>query len=199
MKVAGTKPFAHSTDHINFIYGCSKVSPGCKNCYIARFKEIGERQGLSDPFSGEVAFLNKKRAIEKIDRQPHNALLFVNALGDTFHDSIPDEARDLWIYDIIQKRPQYQFFLLTKRTENMVKYFESRKELGIPNNVWVGTSLESRVVLNRLDLIKRIPAKIRYIGFEPLLEDIGDVDLRGIAHVGVGGETEPDGKYRPFK
>ena len=75
-------------------------------------------------------------------------------------------------------------------------YYKNRK---VPENVWIGVTVESRRYVPRIDLLKKINAKIRWVSLEPLLEDIGQVDLRGIQWAAVGGETEPNGKYRVFK
>src|SRR5436309_5570170 len=96
----------------------------------------------------------------------------------------------------MEERPQYQFMLCTKRTGQMEVYFRTHK---VPPNVWVGTTIEDKERLKlRLPLLKAIDAKVRWISFEPLLEDLGEVDLSGIGFVCLGGETDPRGRFRAF-
>ncbi len=184
---------------LNFMWGCRKVSPGCDHCYIGRdfyvrnFSHMFKSPTRLDPFEGKAFYFNEQNQLSKLDKQPDNAVIFVNGLSDTFGEFVPVETVEHW-HDIMEARPWYQFLLSTKRTGAMSVYYRTHK---VPKNVWVGTTMEDRKTVElRLPLLKSIDAKIRWISFEPLLEDVGDVDLRGIQWIAVGGET---GKgYRPF-
>jgi protein gp37 len=134
--------------------------------------------------------------------------IFVNSMSDLFHEALPDEAIDL-VFAIMALCPQHQFIVLTKRAERMVRWFKEltseRMVDGIwaaPTvrgysggwplpNVWLGVSVENRKALHRVDLLRKTPAALRFISAEPLLEDLGDVDLTGIGWVICGGETGP--------
>jgi protein gp37 len=191
-----------SNANLNFMYGCRRVSPGCDHCYIERywndryfFKGKMIEEGVNTPFDGKPIFFNEKERLKMVDSLPHNSIVFVNGLSDTFGEFITDEQRDRWVR-YLAERPQYQFQLCTKRTGRMELYFRTRK---VPPNVWVGTTIEDKERLFRLDLLREIDARIRWISFEPLLEDLGDVDLDGIQYAACGGETDLQRNYREFR
>jgi protein gp37 len=192
-------PFASqwATGTLNFIYGCQKISPGCDNCYIDRppWNLHLSSMKIETPFDGKVHYFNYENQLRKLDHFPNNSIIWTNGLGDTFAEFIPDSRRERW-HDVFESRPQYQFVICTKRPGKMMSYYKNRK---VPKNVWIGVTVESRRFVPRIDLLRRIDAKIRWVSFEPLLEDIGDVDLTGIQWVATGGETEPNRKYRIFK
>ncbi len=187
--------------NLNFIYGCKRVDAegGCKFCYIDRFwKHWGERMqteaGAQNPFEGKFISFNEEARLRDLQKQPVNSVIFVNGLSDTFAEFVSDEQRDRWL-GYLAERPQYQFMLCTKRTGMMLHYFSERK---VPPNVWPGTSICRKKDLFRLPLLKKIDAKVRWVSFEPLLEDLGEVDLTGINFVCLGGETDTYRRYRPF-
>jgi protein gp37 len=106
-------------------------------------------------------------------------------MSDLFHEKMPFEYLDE-IFNTIRDTPQHTYQILTKREENLEKYFTNRI---VPNNVWLGVTVEIEKTKNRIDILRNIQAKIRFISIEPLLEDIGALDLTGIHWVIVGGES----------
>jgi protein gp37 len=125
-------------------------------------------------------------------RQP--TTYFVNSMSDLFHEHIPDNYLQK-VFAVIRQSPQHTFQILTKRAERMAKFFQGQTP---PFNAWLGVTAENRADgLPRLDYLKTIPACIRFISAEPLLEDLGNFDLSGIHWVIVGGESGP--KARPMK
>ena len=111
---------------------------------------------------------------------------FVNSMSDLFHREIPDWFLDE-VFSVIDRSPQHTFQILTKRSERLPEYFASRN---CPQNVWLGVSVEDRTFgLPRIDHLKQVNAPIRFLSIEPLLEDLGDLDLTGIDWVIVGGES----------
>jgi protein gp37 len=121
---------------------------------------------------------------------------FVNSMSDLFHNDIPFIFLDQ-VFDVIKRTPQHTYQILTKRSARMHKYFSSRARV-VPDNVWLGVSVENRKYgLHRVDDLREIKAGIRFLSVEPLLEDIGEIDLRGIHWVIVGGESGP--KARPMQ
>jgi protein gp37 len=121
--------------------------------------------------------------------------IFVNSMSDLFQDGIPNEfiAR---IWNIMAQTPQHIFQILTKRPENMLRVIVENRLTALPN-VWLGTSVESRKYAVRVDQLRRVPAQVRFISYEPLLGTIGRVDMSGIHGAIVGGESGP--RARPMK
>src|SRR6185312_10567507 len=120
-------------------------------------------------------------------------IYFVNSMSDLFHERIPDDFLDS-VMAVIRDTPQHRYQILTKRHERLRSYFAKRP---VPGNVWLGVSVENRRHgVPRIDALRHIPAKIRFLSCEPLLEDLGELDLSGIHWVIVGGES--GAKARPM-
>tara|TARA_Y100000310_G_scaffold277658_1_gene295567 strand:+ start:144 stop:773 length:630 start_codon:yes stop_codon:yes gene_type:complete len=125
--------------------------------------------------------------------------VFVNSMGDVFHESIPDE----WIsqvFAVMEACPQHIFQVLTKRAERMYDHMAGIAAMEPnsgwpPPNVWLGVSVEDRKRTHRIDVLRQVPAAIRFLSLEPLLEGLGEINLSGISWVIVGGESGP--KARP--
>jgi len=119
---------------------------------------------------------------------------FVNSMSDLFHDEIPDSFIDR-IFNVIKVTPHHTYQILTKRAERLPCYFRGKP---VPENIWLGVSVEDKEYgLPRIDYLRKVDAKIRFLSVEPLLEDIGQVDFSGIHWVIVGGESGPNA--RPMK
>lgn len=121
-------------------------------------------------------------------------IYFVNSMSDLFHKGIPDEFLDR-VFDVIRQTPQHTYQILTKRAERLPVYFKDRI---CPNNVWLGVSVEDRKYgVPRIDYLRKVSARIRFLSIEPLLENLGEINLDGIHWVIVGGESGP--KARPMR
>lgn len=119
---------------------------------------------------------------------------FVNSMSDLFHNGIPFEYIDK-VFEVIRQTPQHTYQILTKRAERMAVFFAEKK---VPNNAWLGVTVENRHYgLPRIDYLRQVPSRIRFLSMEPLLEDLGQVDLSDIHWVIVGGESGP--KARPMR
>jgi protein gp37 len=118
--------------------------------------------------------------------------VFVNSMSDLFHEGVPEEFIRR-VFDVMRRAPWHTFQVLTKRAERMETLGQ---DLDWPTNVWMGVSVETQTYLYRLDHLRRTPAHVRFISFEPLLEGPGEIDLRGIDWAIVGGESGP--KARPM-
>jgi protein gp37 len=174
--------------------GCTKISPGCKHCYAEtmarRLKAMGVK-GYEDGFKLNIL---PERLAEPLGRRKPTTY-FVNSMSDLFHKDIPFEFLDQ-VFDVIRRTPQHTYQILTKRAARMRKYFVPGERI-VPGNVWLGTSVENRKYgLPRIDELREVEASIRFLSVEPLLEDLGRVDLTGIHWVIVGGESGP--KARPM-
>ena len=119
---------------------------------------------------------------------------FVNSMSDLFHEDIPFSFID-HVFETIQRSNWHTFQILTKRAKRMALYFAQRP---VPENAWLGVTVENKKHgLPRIDYLRTINAKIRFLSMEPLLEDIGKFDLQHIHWVIVGGESGPNA--RPMK
>jgi len=176
----------------NPVTGCTPVSAGCDHCYARgialRLQETGvERYALGF----DVAV--HEDALEKPLQWRKPRLVFMTSMGDLFHPQVPDDFI-LRVFDIMIRSDRHVFQLLTKRPERML---EISSQMSWPVNVWAGTTVENRQVYHRLDTLRKVPAMMRFISFEPLLDDVSDADLTGIHWAAVGGESGPDA--RPMK
>ena len=115
-------------------------------------------------------------------------------MSDLFHEEIPDSYL-LQVLKVMRLAPHHTFQILTKRAERMAEFFSKNQ---VPSNVWLGVTVEDRAYgLPRLHALRRISAAVRFVSIEPLLEDLGEIDLTGIHWVIVGGESGP--KARPMR
>ena len=124
-------------------------------------------------------------------KQPHT--IFVCSMSDLFHKDVPFEFVDKVMRTILLT-PQHRYQLLTKRSERMAEYFLTHN---IPDNVWLGVTVEAQSSKSRIDCLRVLDAPIRFLSCEPLIEDLGELDLRNINWVIVGGESGP--QARPMK
>ncbi len=165
--------------------GCTKVSPGCKNCYaavMARRLHAMRATGYENEFE---LTLHPGRLDQPLQRKKPT-VYFVNSMSDLFHDDVPDAFVDQ-VFKVIAATPQHTYQILTKRAERLPKYFAKRE---CPGNVWLGVSVEDqRYGVPRIDCLRQVRAHIRFLSVEPLLEDLGIVDLTDIHWVIVGGES----------
>lgn len=174
--------------------GCTKISPGCKHCYAETMAHRLQAMGVRGYENGFGLSLLPERLNEPVARRKPT-MYFVNSMSDLFHEAIPFAFLDR-VFDAIRRTPQHTYQILTKRSARMRKYFSSANRK-VPENVWLGVSVEDRRHgLPRIDDLRVIPARIRFLSAEPLLEDLETIDLAGIHWVIVGGESGP--KARPM-
>ena len=179
----------------NPVTGCSKVSPGCANCYA---ETLSLRYGYSKlpwtPANAEQnVVLHPERLHQPLKwRRPR--LIFVNSMSDLFHELIPDEYIDR-VYEIMAHAPQHTFQVLTKRPDRMRRYTRSLParvnwwtEWPLPN-VWHGTSIENDRWVGRADDVRGAMADVRFLSCEPLLGPLPSLDLTNLDWVIVGGES----------
>jgi len=165
--------------------GCTKISPGCKHCYAEVMAERLQAMKAPGYENGFKLTLHPDRLNQPMQRKKPTTY-FVNSMSDLFHESIPDDFLDK-VFATIGQTPQHTYQILTKRPERMEEYFRTRIA---PDNVWLGVSVEDKKYgLPRIDILRRINAKIRFLSIEPLLEDLGQFALSGIHWVIVGGES----------
>lgn len=174
--------------------GCTKVSPGCKNCYaeiMAKRLQAMGMHGYENGFSHLT--LMEGRLTEPLERRKPT-VYFVNSMSDLFHEKVPfDYIRR--VFDVMAQAPQHTFQVLTKRAEQMARFC---RDIRVSPNVWLGVSVENKKYgVPRIDMLRNVGAKVRFLSIEPLLEDLGQIDLTDIHWVIVGGESGR--KARPMK
>lgn len=164
--------------------GCDKVSSGCKNCYAQAMAKRLQAIGNPDYKDG-FAFKMLPQRLDEPKRNKKPTLYFVNSMSDLFHQKMDFDFLER-VMQVIADTPHHQYQILTKRPHTMKEYF-SRRE--IPPNVWLGTTVESSKVKSRIDLIRDLSASVKWLSCEPLISDLGELDLRGIDWVIAGGES----------
>jgi len=165
--------------------GCTKVSDGCRNCYAEVMARRLHAIGVAGYENNFRLTLQPSRLSQPLHRrQP--TLYFVNSMSDLFHRDVPDAFLDR-VFDVIRSTPQHTYQILTKRAKRLPRYFSDRE---CPPNAWLGVTVENRRSgLPRVDELRRTPARVKFLSVEPLLEDLGQLNLCGIDWVIVGGES----------
>ncbi|MFC1824664.1 DUF5131 family protein [Thermodesulfobacteriota bacterium] len=171
----------------NPITGCSKVSKGCKYCYAERMaKRLAGRHGYpkDEPFR---VTLHRDRVNQPLAwKKP--LMIFLCSMSDFFHNDVPDDYI-LQILNVMKKCRHHTFQVLTKRSERMLEI--SRKIKKWPDNVWLGVTVEAKEYKQRIDHLRAVDAQIRFLSCEPLLDDLGQLNLKKIDWVIAGGESGP--------
>jgi len=148
----------------NPVRGCTKVSPGCKHCYAETFAE--RFRGVpGHPFEQGFDLRLVPSALALPLSWRRGRLVFVNSMSDLFHDDVPDEYI-VRVFAVMREARQHQFQVLTKRAERMVAL---ASRVGVPPNVWMGVSVENADHQDRIDLLREVPAEVRFLSLEPLL------------------------------
>lgn len=189
----------------NPIAGCSVLSPGCTNCYAMRMAARLQAMGMAK-YAGTTRKSGKRHVWTgrvNVDKTAISAPLswkkpqriFVNSMSDLFQDKASEKFIGQ-VWRVMEQAHWHSFQVLTKRPERMLEIL-SKPEFRVLPNVWLGTSVESEDYLGRIDLLRQVPARVRFISFEPLLGAITEPDLNGIHWAIVGGESGP--RARPME
>jgi protein gp37 len=173
--------------------GCTKISPGCKHCYAESMAKRLQAMGTAGYENGFKLTLLPERLSEPLARRKPT-VYFVNSMSDLFHKGV-DDGYIAQVFDVIRQSPRHTFQVLTKRADRMAAFFRNRK---VPDNAWLGVSVEDRRHgVPRIASLRQVDAQIRFLSIEPMLSDVGSLDLTDIHWVIVGGESGP--KARPMK
>jgi protein gp37 len=176
--------------------GCTRVSPGCQNCYAERFahRMSGSGQtyeGLTKSTSSGPRWRGVLRQVdEAIDLPLHwrkPKMIFVNSMSDLFHEKVSIEFLTK-IFSTMERAHWHTFQILTKRAPRVR---ELAARLPWPKNVWMGVSVESSEYVSRIDDLRAVPAHVRFLSLEPLLGPLASLKLDGIHWAIVGGESGP--------
>lgn len=170
----------------NPVTGCNKVSAGCTNCYAE--KTAKRLQKMNNPrYANGFAVTMHEDLVDLPKKWHQPRTVFVNSMSDLFHEKIPLEFIQK-VFKTMKECPQHTFQVLTKRSKRLV---ELAPQLEWPENVCMGVSVENSDALYRVDDLRKVPAKIRFLSCEPLLGSLSDMNLKGIDWVIVGGESGP--------
>ncbi|WP_316837816.1 phage Gp37/Gp68 family protein [Pedobacter nutrimenti] len=176
----------------NPVTGCTKISPGCKNCYAEvmtrRLKSMGAEK-YSEGFKVKVH--PDTLTIPFTWKKPK--VVFVNSMSDLFHPEVPLDYIKA-VFAVMNQTPQHIYQVLTKRSERLM---EIANELNWTENIWMGVSVENEKYTYRIDDLSNTPAKTKFLSIEPLIDAVNTLDLQKIDWVIVGGESGP--KARPLK
>lgn len=172
--------------------GCTKISSGCQNCYAEamaiRLQAMGV-EGYENGFKFNIVPSRLNDPYKK--KKP--TVFFVNSMSDIFHKDMPENYLDK-IFEVIENTPHHTYQILTKRADRMNDYFSKKP---VPKNIWLGVTVDNRNEgLPRIDKLRSIEATILFLSVEPLLEDLGTINLTNIDWVIVGGES--GNKARPM-
>ena len=172
--------------------GCTKISSGCQNCYAETMAVRLQAMGVEGYKNGFKFNLVPSRLNDPYKRKKPT-VFFVNSMSDIFHKDMPEEYLDR-IFKVIENTPHHTYQILTKRAERMYDYFSKKP---VPDNIWLGVTVDNRKEgLPRIDKLRNIKATVLFLSVEPLLEDLGLINLTNIDWVIVGGES--GNKARPM-
>jgi protein gp37 len=185
--MASTSKIEWTEQTWNPVAGCSKISAGCKNCYAEAMARRLQCIGTLGYENGFKLSLVPERLHQPFKRKKPT-MYFVNSMSDLFHEMVPFSYIDK-VMEVIRETPQHQYQILTKRAGRMAKYYRSRRA---PLNIWQGVTVENQKHgLPRIEYLRDLSFSIRFLSVEPLLEDLGQINLDGIDWVIVGGESGP--------
>ena len=181
----------------NPVSGCSKYSAGCANCYAEtmtrRLKAMGQEK-YKDGFDKVVCHPD---ALDEPRKVKNPSMFFVCSMADLFHKDVPFEFVDR-VMHTIANTPRHTYQILSKRSDRLSAYCNW---MPIPENAWIGVTVEAEQYKNRIDDLREVknfnPDNVTFLSCEPLLSDLGELNLDGIDWVIVGGESGPNA--RPMK
>jgi protein gp37 len=170
----------------NPVTGCTKVSPGCKNCYAERMARRLKAMG-SKNYRNEFQVALHPHILEMPLSRKKRQVIFVNSMSDLFHELVPLDYIQR-VFNVMVRAPQHIFQVLTKRSKRLE---ELNLLLPWPENIWMGVSVERKDYEYRIDHLRQTRAAVKFLSLEPLLGPLPKLDLRGIDWVIVGGESGP--------
>ena len=177
----------------NPVTGCTKIGPGCDNCYAERFAERW-RGVEGHPYEQGFDLRLWPSRLSQPSRWKKPRMIFVNSMSDLFHKRVDRRFVDR-VFGAMEAADWHVYQVLTKRSSLMHRYICQRYgDSAVPKHIWLGTSVEDSARKRRIDHLRQIRSKALFISFEPLLGPIGPVDLSGIAWAIVGGESGPNAR-----
>ncbi len=170
----------------NPVTGCTKISPGCANCYAERMARRLQAMGQPNYTNG-FRVTTHPHMLEKPLEWRQSQTIFVNSMSDLFHKDVPEDFIRR-TFDIMVRADWHLFQVLTKRSRRLAAMAAS---LPWPENIWAGVSVENEDYVSRMHHLRELPAAVRFVSFEPLIGPLTEPHLDGIDWVIVGGESGP--------
>lgn len=173
----------------NPVRGCTKISPGCTHCYAQTFAE--RFRGVpGHPYEQGFDLRLVPEKLNEPFKWSAPRMVFVNSMSDLFHDEVSDDYIEQ-VANVMVTASWHTFQVLTKRADRLRQLLSGKLRIAAAaSNIWWGVSVENRKYgLPRIELLRQAPARLRFLSIEPLLEDLGDLNLRGIHWAIVGGES----------
>jgi protein gp37 len=170
----------------NPVTGCTKISPGCDNCYAERLAHRLQLMGQPNYRNGFKLTL-QEHMLELPLKWKTPQVIFVNSMSDLFHRDVPDEYIQR-VFNVMRRASRHRFQVLTKRSQRLARL---SKSIDWPANVWMGVSVESAAYQFRIDHLRETDARVKFLSLEPLLGPLPALNLRRIDWAIVGGESGP--------
>jgi protein gp37 len=166
--------------------GCDAISPGCEHCYAERMSYRLKAMGQQKYRNG-FKLTTHPNTLNLPLRWKQPQRIFVNSMSDLFHDQVPIEYIQR-VFHTMRRAHWHQFQVLTKRSGRLLAVNE---KIDWPPNVWMGVSVESAAYKARIDHLRKTDAAVKFLSLEPLIDDLGTINLDNIDWVIVGGESGP--------
>lgn len=170
----------------NPITGCTKISAGCKFCYAEVMSKRLKAMGIDKYKDGFKLALHPDVLAEPYTWK-HSKIVFVNSMSDLFQKGVPIEFIQK-VFTVMNENPQHVFQVLTKRADLLLEYDQANL-LKWTHNIWMGVSVEDDRVKDRIRLLKKTKAKVKFLSCEPLIGPLRKMNLKKIDWVIVGGES----------
>ncbi len=164
--------------------GCSKISAGCKFCYAEIMSKRLQAMGI-EKYKDNFEVRTHEASLHTPYTWKHSKVVFVNSMSDLFHKDVPLEFIKR-VFQVMNENPQHVFQVLTKRADRLL---ELHKAFRWTHNIWMGVSVENDKVKNRIDLLRKTNAKVKFLSCEPLIGPLTKMNLTKIDWVIVGGES----------
>lgn len=168
----------------NPVSGCDKISSGCENCYAERMAKRLQAMGTKGYEDGFKVTLHP-HALEKPLKMKKPQMIFVNSMSDIFHKEIDDEYI-IKIFEVMNKAHWHIFQVLTKRPQRLEHIAH---KLSWTDNIWMGVTVEANDYVDRVDYLRELDAKVKFLSVEPLIDSVDKMNYKGIDWVIVGGES----------
>ncbi|HRO41511.1 MAG TPA: phage Gp37/Gp68 family protein [Flavipsychrobacter sp.] len=164
--------------------GCDKISAGCKFCYAQIMSRRLQAMGV-EKYKDNFEVRAHESALNIPYTWKSSKVVFVNSMSDLFHKEVPFDFIKK-VFEVMNDNPQHVFQVLTKRAERL---FELHNDLKWTHNIWMGVSVENEKMKDRIDYLRQINARVKFLSLEPLIGPLPELNLENIDWVIVGGES----------